>query len=97
MKIQLDQNEVNALEQLAGSGMNAYGVLKKIFKHYISDLESVRNIDPKGNMGLQTLARQEALKTVEEIAELLFPDAAVARSRTQPPTGPQGKPLSQYR
>lgn len=93
-KIKLNDDESSALENFARSGQQAYPVLKKIFKHYIGDLESVRNIDSKGNMGLQALARQNALESLEEIEEQIFPDVAPARRKPEPGDRP---PISQYR
>ena len=77
------------------SGNNAVAVLKKIFKHYIAQLESVRDIDPKGNVGLQTCSRQNALETIEEMELVIFPDVVVSRPRIQQPSGDQ--PMSKYR
>lgn len=92
MKIILQPDESKALENFATSGHQAYPVLKRIFKHYMDDLESVLNIDPKGNMGLQALARQEAHKTLADISEEIFPDISPPRRKDEP-----GKKISQYR
>jgi len=92
MKINLDENEQNALATFNNSGQNAIQVMKKIFTFYIEDLESVKNIDPKGNMGLQSLARQEALKIVEEMRDIIFPDLAGPAQRV-----PAEQKISQYR
>lgn len=90
-KIDLTIDESKALENFASSGHQAYPVLKKMFKHYQEDLGSVKNIDNKGNMGLQALARQNALEIVEEIAEKIFVDS--------PPVRREGgeKKIPQYR
>ena len=48
-------------------------VIEKILNESIADLKDITNIDPKGNMGLQTLARQEACKEVKAIKDLIFP------------------------
>lgn len=95
-RIELEQDEVDALENLVNSGSTGVAVLKKIIKLHIEELESVRNIDPKGNMGLQTLARQNALEIVEDIAKMMFPDAGMVRSRTFQPQG-ASQPISPYR
>jgi hypothetical protein len=94
MKINLDQNETNALEQFEGSGMNAVAVIKKILDTAISFLGSIENIDPKGNMGLQTLANQNAVKEIKEIRDQIFSSVAVKNNR---PVSGEKKPVSQYR
>lgn len=76
MKINLDPNEVNALEHFEGSGMPAVAVIKKILQFSITRLDSIENIDPKGNMGLQTLANQNAVKELKEIRDVIFPGIA---------------------
>ena len=93
MKINLDRNEQDALAQFSSSGMNAVGVMKKIFKFYIEDLRNIENIDPKGNMGLQALSRQEAHRTVKEVEALIFPDTVQKNSEPLPGE----KKISQYR
>lgn len=72
MKIILEENEENVLASLQNSAMPGFKVVEKIFKLNMEDLESIENIDPKGNMGLQTLARQEALKTLKDIYQKVF-------------------------
>jgi len=72
MKIILDENEENVLESLQRSNMPGFKVVEKIFKTNMEELESIANIDPKGNVGLQTCSRQEALKTLKEIYEKVF-------------------------
>ena len=94
MKINLDQNEVNALEQFEGSGMNAVPVIKKILEKSIDFLGDIANIDPKGNMGLQTLANQNAVKELKDIRDTIFP--GVARVSKKQPAEP-GAPKSQWR
>ena len=95
-KIILDDNEIQALGNLAGSGVNGYGVMKKIFKSQIADLSSVMNIDPKGNVGLQTCARQLAYEMLCDVAEVIFPDeAGKIKAQKTPATG--DKPISQWR
>lgn len=77
-KINLDESESEALANLAASGVNGYDVMKKIIQFYMRDLASILNVDPKGNIGLQTLARQHSYETISEIAETLFPEDAQA-------------------
>lgn len=91
MKINLQIEEQNALAQFVGSGANYVRVIEKIFAEAINDLKDINNIDPKGNMGLQALARQEAVKTILEIKDAIFPDQA-EKIPTARPTK-----ISQYR
>lgn len=82
MKINLDQNESDALEQFEKSGANSVAVIRKIFEAGIDELKDVENIDPKGNMGLQSLARQEAVKIVRGLRDIIFPE--LAKKETKP-------------
>lgn len=68
-------------------------VIEKVFKEGITDLKDINNVDPKGNMGLQTLARQEAVKILVEIAEMIFPD----QEKLKTSAGPQEKKISKWR
>lgn len=97
-KILLDANEVQALQQFEASGMNAVKVIKKIFDLATADLQNIENIDPKGNMGLQALARQEAVAWVRELGGLVF-GRSVENSRKPDriPEGGPAKPPSQWR
>ena len=94
MKKITDPNELDALANLASSGQKGYGVLKKIFKENIEELSSIMNIDSKGNMGLQALARQHAVEILLGIAENIFPDEKENISSLKK-TG--DKPISQWR
>lgn len=51
-------------------------VARKVLIEGVNDLMDVRNIDPKGNMGLQALANQRAAETLTELFEMLFPNIA---------------------
>lgn len=93
-RMNLDQNEINALEQFEASGMNAVAVIKKIFNFHIAELDSIKNIDPKGNMGLQSLANQNALEAVEGIRDTVF--QTVAQKKKVPIAEPE-KTKSQWR
>lgn len=89
-KINLEQEDSLILERFAKSNSSDVKVIKKIFDFYINDLRDVRNIDPKGNMGLQALGAQLALTNLDEIRDLIFgtPSSDTA----------EGKPtISQYR
>ncbi len=75
MKIQLDENKSNAIEKLMGVGGAGVEALKELFERAEAELGDVRNIDPKGNMGLQTLAAQKAIETVDELKKHIFPES----------------------
>jgi len=71
-KINLDKNEEDALGALILQGGNSVAVLKKIFTLAIEDLKDITNVDSKGNMGLQTLARQLAVEKMIIVRDLIF-------------------------
>lgn len=83
MKIILPEEETNALETMIRSGANGVKVLDRIFKESIEDLKNIKNIDPKSNMGLQTLARQLACEIVEDIQKLIFSPGV--ENKNEPP------------
>lgn len=95
MKINLSQEELSALTTLVASAPTGLTVLKKIFTFYTNDLGNIENIDPKGNVGLQTCSRQEAVKTIKEIAGIVFPDLASTANRESIPG--QKPPIPKYR
>lgn len=97
LKINLDENDSNALATLESTGAKGIEVQKKVFQYYMDDLSSVNNIDSKANMGLQALARQEAYKTLCEIAEIFFPSEASKIRASMPGTGDGKKPISKWR
>lgn len=68
------QDEEATLTRFAESGSKELTLVKNILSYYIEDLGNIMNIDPKGNMGLQSLARQEAFGVVSSIAKLFTPD-----------------------
>lgn len=77
MKINLDENKSNALGKLMAVGGAGVEALKELFQAAEAELRDVSNIDPKGNMGLQTLAAQKALEAVKEIRSHVFLDTSV--------------------
>lgn len=95
-KILLDENEIQALGNLSTSGTSGYGVMKKVFKSQINDLSSVMSIDPKGNVGLQTCARQLAYEMLCDVAEVIFPDE-MKNIKASKVTGTGDKPISPWR
>lgn len=99
MKIILDENDSAAVANIASSGTKGYEVLKKIFQEQMTDLTSVMNIDPKGNVGLQTCARQLAFDIIADIAEAIFPTEAdkIKAARVPGRVGDGDKPISQWR
>lgn len=73
MKIDLEQQELNALATLGTRGGADVEALKKVFRAAEAELRDVMNIDPKGNMGLQSLASQRAVEMLWEIGDVIFP------------------------
>jgi len=92
MKIDLDENKSNAIAKLMAVGGAGVEALKELFQAAEAELNSVKNIDPKGNMGLQALAAQRALEAVLEVRENVFPDSV----RTEMVNGQERK-VSQWR
>lgn len=66
-KIELTQSERDSIKHLLTTGGDIVKIIEKIFDFYIADLRDIDNIDPEGNMGLQSLARQHAWRAVEGI------------------------------
>lgn len=73
MKIKLTNDQGNAIDKLIANGGAGVEALKELFNQAIAELSDIRNIDPKGNMGLQSLASQKALEIIDEIQHLTFP------------------------
>lgn len=96
MKINIDQNESNALEGFASSGANYVKVIEKIFKIAIDNLKDITQIDPKDNMGLQTLSRQLAVKELIQIKDLVFPNLENIKTK-RPGEAEGGKVIPKYR
>ena len=92
MKIDLDENKINAIANLMKVGGAGVEALTELFQKAEAELDSVKNIDPKGNMGLQALAAQRALDTVVEIRSYIFPDSV----RVERVNGEEKK-ISQWR
>jgi hypothetical protein len=90
MKIELKIEEHNALEQFEQSGANYVRVIEKIFAGAINELKDINNIDPKGNMGLQALARQEAVKIMLEVKDMIFPGQVEKKTKPVAPADPGG-------
>ena len=90
MKIHLDQSESDALDGFNRSGANYVKVIEKIFKISLEDMKDINNIDPKSNMGLNALARQNAYLQLKEIKDLIFPSQAEKKS--QEPGAPVVRP-----
>ena len=69
-KINLNAEDKQHLGGLVASNAPGLGVLKKILKHYMTELQDVRNIDPKGNVGLQTVADGGEIRLLPWLWEL---------------------------
>lgn len=91
MKINLDPEKSNAIAKLMGVGGAGVEALKELFIAAESELDSVRNIDPKGNMGLQALAAQKSVEVLLEIRSHIFPELR------GPERKPTEKTISQFR
>lgn len=91
-ELKLNEEEKNLLKTFPQTSPPTVAIFKKIFTHYIGELESVRKIDPKGNMGLQTLAAQRSLETLEEIQKVFIQETGATST---PPTNEKVK-IPQY-
>lgn len=76
MKNILNEEEREALRTMVNGRGEGVAVLKKLFRKGILELKDVETINPKGNVGLQTCSRQEALKIVRDVFTNVFPDLA---------------------
>ena len=75
-KPNLSEGEQATLERFRESNSHDLVLIKKLMVFYMEDLKNIMNIDPKGNVGLQTCSRQEAFKVVNAVAEIISPDIA---------------------
>lgn len=92
MKINLDENKSNAIAKLMAIGGAGVEALKSLLLSAEAELDSVRNIDPKGNMGLQALAAQRAMEILLEIRSHIFPDSVRIEK-----SGSNEKKISEWR
>ena len=81
MKINLEEGKSNAIAKLMGVGGTGVEALRELFASAIAELSDVRNIDPKGNMGLQALASQKAVEALQEVQGHIFPETQAARGK----------------
>jgi len=72
-KIELSEQHTNALKNLVGQGGTGVEALSALFMTAELELRDVLSIDKKSNMGLQSLARQEAVEMLLAIKDLIFP------------------------
>lgn len=89
-KPNLSPEQHNALSGFEQSSPAVAELVRQVIQFYISELDSVKNIDAKGNMGLQALASQKSVETLEMIFEVLFP--GISKIGTS-----EKKKISQYR
>lgn len=80
MKIELDEVKTNAIKAMVTAGGAGVEALRDLFTAAEAELRDVMNIDPKGNMGLQSLASQRAVETIRELFSHVFPDQRSSRS-----------------
>lgn len=92
MKINLDQEKSNAIAKLMAVGGAGVEALKELLLSAEAELRDVGNIDPKGNMGLQALAAQKAVETLQEIRSHVFPETVNKATGVR-----VEKPISQFR
>lgn len=76
MKNILNEEEKEMLRTMVHGRGEGVAVLKKLFQKGILELKDVESINPKGNVGLQTCSRQEALKIVRDVFSNVFPEMA---------------------
>jgi hypothetical protein len=74
MKIEFTAEQVDILERFAREKSTPALLIKEVLKAHLNDLINVMNVDKKGNVGLQTCARQEAAMTIQSILDNIFPD-----------------------
>lgn len=70
---ELTPSEERALNELVERNSEGVQVIKKIIEFHAEKLNSVLNIDEKGNMGLQALSRQYSLRFLQDVFKELFP------------------------
>lgn len=70
----LNENELNTLERFINSKSTELDLVKKILAYYSENMKDITNIDPKGNVGLQTVARQEAYGSFISMSSLFDKD-----------------------
>lgn len=78
-KIELTEQQANALAGLVANRGAGVEALEALFIAAELELRDVLTIDKKGNMGLQSLARQDAVEMLLMIKDLIFPSESVRR------------------
>ena len=84
MKIDLGPDKENALQRLVAVGGAGVEALRELFALAEAELRDVMNINPQGNMGLQSLASQKAVEALTEVRDHIFPELSAARRREKP-------------
>lgn len=72
-KIKLNDSDIEIIDAFIKSKHPAVAAIEKILNYHIEQSRDVRNIDRKGNMGLQALAMQNVQRVLENILFDLFP------------------------
>ncbi len=83
-KLVLSAEEQEMISSLIKQKSAGVQVIEKVIKYYLEQLRDIRNIDSKGNMGLQTLANQNAHELLLDIFNEMFP-SLVAQQRAVKP------------
>jgi hypothetical protein len=90
-ELNLAQEDVDAIQALVSQKSLGVLAFKKVLEYYMNELKDIRNIDPKGNMGLQTLAAQLAYEKLEDFFKSIF---LIEASTMKPDAGSK---MSQWR
>lgn len=71
--LELTPSERAAVDDFFKQDREAARAIRKVIEFHADQLNSVMNIDDKGNMGLQALSRQYSLKFLQDVFSELFP------------------------
>lgn len=68
----LSKDDIDVLKQFAREGGPVFVALRNLLQQEIENVASVKSIDLKGNVGLQTCARVYTHEALTRIFELFF-------------------------
>lgn len=95
MKIEFTKDQMEVLFRFSRERSEEANLIRTILHSHIDELKDIRFVDAKQNVGLQTCARQEALKIVESLLMNIFPDDDLM-GKTKLPSQQKAK-MSPYR
>lgn len=75
-KMNLTESDRTILQAFVAQRGAGVDLIKKIIEFHLSDLIDIRNVDAKGNVGLQTCSRQLAYGKLEKIFSIIYSDEA---------------------